>query len=87
MAATASARRYFAFEEHMKLRSIEFGYGYITRSGRVSNDRLRHNAPKLMARYDEHVARQIMGFFAWASEKTRMQRCIWQNQMKACGSR
>jgi 2-polyprenyl-6-methoxyphenol hydroxylase-like FAD-dependent oxidoreductase len=53
-AATTSANWYAAFEEHMKLPPIEFGYSYITRSGRVDNDRLRRSAPNFMARYDAH---------------------------------
>lgn len=54
-AATASADWYAGFEEHMKLPPIEFGYSYVTRSGRVDNDRLRRSAPNFMARYDAHI--------------------------------
>jgi 2-polyprenyl-6-methoxyphenol hydroxylase-like FAD-dependent oxidoreductase len=53
-AATASATWYAAFEQHMKLAPIEFSYSYITRSGRVSDERLRQSAPKFMARYEEY---------------------------------
>ena len=53
-AATASASWYSAFELHMKLVPIEFGLSYITRSGRISNERLRQTAPAFMARYDNH---------------------------------
>jgi 2-polyprenyl-6-methoxyphenol hydroxylase-like FAD-dependent oxidoreductase len=53
-AATASARWYSAFELHMKLVPIEFGLSYITRSGRINNERLRQTAPAFMARYDNH---------------------------------
>jgi hypothetical protein len=41
----------------MKLPPVEFGYSYITRSGRVSNDRLRRSAPEFMARYDAHTTK------------------------------
>jgi hypothetical protein len=45
----------------MKLPPIEFGYRYITRSGRISNERLRQTAPKFMARYDEYTANKGPG--------------------------
>ena len=51
-AAKTSAAWYADFEQHMRLPPIEFGYSYITRSGRINNDRLRRSAPKFMARYD-----------------------------------
>jgi 2-polyprenyl-6-methoxyphenol hydroxylase-like FAD-dependent oxidoreductase len=54
-AATTSAAWYADFEERMKLSPIEFGYSYITRSGRVDNDRLRRSAPNFMARYEAHI--------------------------------
>lgn len=54
-AAMASASWYSAFEQHMTLPPIEFGYSYITRSGRISNERLRRTAPKFMACYDNRV--------------------------------
>lgn len=56
-AATTSAAWYADFEQHMKLPPIEFGYSYITRSGRINNDRLRQTAPNFMARYDAHLAK------------------------------
>jgi 2-polyprenyl-6-methoxyphenol hydroxylase-like FAD-dependent oxidoreductase len=62
-AATTSASWYSAFEQHMKLPPIEFGYSYITRSGRISNERLCQTAPKFMARYDRHVANRGAGTF------------------------
>lgn len=55
-AASTSATWYGAFEQHMKLPPIEFAYSYITRSGRVSNERLRRTAPQFMARYDRYMA-------------------------------
>jgi 2-polyprenyl-6-methoxyphenol hydroxylase-like FAD-dependent oxidoreductase len=51
-AATTSAQWYADFGQHMKLTPIEFGYSYITRSGRVTDDRLRRSAPNFMASYD-----------------------------------
>jgi 2-polyprenyl-6-methoxyphenol hydroxylase-like FAD-dependent oxidoreductase len=54
-AARTSADWYADFEEHMKLPPIEFGYSYITRSGRIDDDRLRRSAPNFMASYDAHM--------------------------------
>ena len=51
-AATSSARWYEDFADHMKLSPIEFGYTYMTRSGRIDDDRLRKLAPKFMAQYE-----------------------------------
>ena len=51
-AATTSAEWYSAFECHMKLAPVEFGYRYITRSGRINDERLRALAPRFMANYD-----------------------------------
>jgi 2-polyprenyl-6-methoxyphenol hydroxylase-like FAD-dependent oxidoreductase len=58
-AATASATWYSEFEQHMKLPPIEFGHSYITRSGRVSDERLRQSAPKFMAHYDARMANKV----------------------------
>jgi 2-polyprenyl-6-methoxyphenol hydroxylase-like FAD-dependent oxidoreductase len=54
-AAKTSANWYADFEAHMKLPPIEFGYSYITRSGRIDDDRLRRSAPNFMASYDTHL--------------------------------
>lgn len=51
-AATQSARWYEDFEAHMKLTPLEFGHTYMTRSGRVDDDRLRQLAPEFMAKYE-----------------------------------
>jgi 2-polyprenyl-6-methoxyphenol hydroxylase-like FAD-dependent oxidoreductase len=51
-AASTSADWYGRFEQHMKLSPLDFGYSYITRSGRISDDRLRRSAPDFMARHD-----------------------------------
>ena len=53
-AATDSAIWYEDFGAHMKLSPPDFAYSYITRSGRIDNDRLRTVAPRFMARYDAH---------------------------------
>jgi 2-polyprenyl-6-methoxyphenol hydroxylase-like FAD-dependent oxidoreductase len=54
-AAKTSADWYARFEAHMQLPPIEFGYSYITRSGRIDDDRLRRSAPNFMASYDAHM--------------------------------
>lgn len=51
-AATLSARWYEDFADHMKLSPIEFGYAYMTRSGRIDDERLRKLAPNFMAQYE-----------------------------------
>lgn len=51
-AATSSARWYEDFADHMKLSPIEFGYAYMTRSGRIDDERLRKLAPNFMAQYE-----------------------------------
>jgi len=51
-AARTSADWYEAFPEHMKLDLIDFGFSYITRSGRIDPARLRAMSPHFMARYD-----------------------------------
>ena len=51
-AANTSARWYESFGEHMKLPPIEFAHSYLTRSGRLDDQRLRQLAPGFMARYD-----------------------------------
>jgi len=51
-AARASADWYEKFGEHMKLGLMDFAHGYITRSGRVDDARLRAASPAFMARYE-----------------------------------
>jgi 2-polyprenyl-6-methoxyphenol hydroxylase-like FAD-dependent oxidoreductase len=51
-AARTSADWYEKFPEHMKLGLMEFGYSYITRSGRIDDARLRAMSPLFMARYE-----------------------------------
>jgi 2-polyprenyl-6-methoxyphenol hydroxylase-like FAD-dependent oxidoreductase len=50
-AARTSANWYEHFPEHMKLDLMDFAYGYITRSGRIDDARLRAMSPAFMARY------------------------------------
>ena len=51
-AARTSADWYEHFAEHMKLDLMDFAYGYITRSGRIDDARLRAMSPLFMARYE-----------------------------------
>jgi 2-polyprenyl-6-methoxyphenol hydroxylase-like FAD-dependent oxidoreductase len=51
-AAHASADWYERFPDHMKLGPMPFAHSYITRSGRIDDERLRKMAPAFMARYD-----------------------------------
>jgi 2-polyprenyl-6-methoxyphenol hydroxylase-like FAD-dependent oxidoreductase len=51
-AADASADWYERFPEHMTLEPMEFAMSYLTRSGRVSLDRLRRVSPRFVAAYE-----------------------------------
>ena len=51
-AARESAEWYERFPAHMRLSPVEFAYSYITRSGRVDDERLRAMSPVFMARLD-----------------------------------
>jgi 2-polyprenyl-6-methoxyphenol hydroxylase-like FAD-dependent oxidoreductase len=51
-AANTSARWYDHFTEHMNLPVVDFAYSYLTRSGRIDDQRLRQLAPEFMQRYD-----------------------------------
>ena len=51
-ASKTSASWYREFSNHMRLSPLDFAYGYITRSGRVDDVRLRKMAPRFMSRYD-----------------------------------
>ena len=51
-AARTSARWYENFPAHMQLGLMDFAYGYITRSGRIDDARLRAMSPRFMARYE-----------------------------------
>jgi 2-polyprenyl-6-methoxyphenol hydroxylase-like FAD-dependent oxidoreductase len=50
-AATTSAVWYESFEEKMQLHPLEFAYDYLTRSGRMSDERLAQVAPKFAVDY------------------------------------
>ena len=39
----------------MKLSLMAFAHSYITRSGRIDDERLRAMAPEFMAQYDAHA--------------------------------
>ena len=58
-AAKASADWYEHFPAHMKLGLMDFAQSYITRSGRIDDQRLRTMAPAFMARYDAYAARRV----------------------------
>jgi 2-polyprenyl-6-methoxyphenol hydroxylase-like FAD-dependent oxidoreductase len=60
-AARTSADWYANFAEHMKLDLMDFGYSYITRSGRIDDARLRAMAPAFMARYEASKPRTAGG--------------------------
>jgi 2-polyprenyl-6-methoxyphenol hydroxylase-like FAD-dependent oxidoreductase len=51
-AARTSADWYENFPDHMKLSLLDFAHGYITRSGRIDDARLRAMSPHFMARYE-----------------------------------
>ena len=51
-AARTSADWYEHFPEHMKLGLMDFTYSYITRSGRIDDNRLRAMSPQFMARFE-----------------------------------
>lgn len=55
-AANSSAAWYDRFATRMTLAPLDFAFDYITRSGRVDLDRLRHLSPRFMAAYDAHAA-------------------------------
>ncbi len=51
-AARTSAGWYEQFSAHMRLDPLDFAYGYITRSGRIDDARLRTLSPAFMRRYE-----------------------------------
>jgi 2-polyprenyl-6-methoxyphenol hydroxylase-like FAD-dependent oxidoreductase len=50
-AADASGEWYEDFRRHMRLAPIDFAMSYVTRSGRVTVERLRRISPRFVARY------------------------------------
>lgn len=53
-AATTSARWYESMADFMALEPYDFAHAYMTRTGRVSDDRLERAAPRFMADYAAH---------------------------------
>jgi 2-polyprenyl-6-methoxyphenol hydroxylase-like FAD-dependent oxidoreductase len=53
-AATTSAHWYEDMAEFMALEPYDFAHAYMTRTGRVSDDRLERAAPRFMADYAAH---------------------------------
>jgi 2-polyprenyl-6-methoxyphenol hydroxylase-like FAD-dependent oxidoreductase len=51
-ASRTSADWYEQFPAHMQLDPVEFAYSYITRSGRIDDDKLREMSPEFMKRRD-----------------------------------
>jgi benzoate-CoA ligase family protein len=51
-AANTSANWYETFGARMNQAPIDFGFDYITRSGRIDMERLRKMAPRFMAQYE-----------------------------------
>lgn len=51
-AANRSAAWYDAFADKLDLSPVDFAYAYLTRSGRIDDDRLRRQSPGFMARLD-----------------------------------
>ena len=52
-ASRTSADWYEQFPVHMGLGPIDFAYAYITRSGRIDDEKLRKIAPEFMKRRDD----------------------------------
>jgi len=55
-AADTSAAWYEHFPEKMRLKPLDFAYSYVTRSGRVDLDRLRHSSPEFAALYEARTS-------------------------------
>ena len=51
-AARTSSDWYEKFPDHIGLEMMDFAHSYITRSGRIDDDRLRKMSPSFMAAYD-----------------------------------
>ncbi len=53
-ASRTSADWYGAFASHMALAPLDFAHSYITRSGRLDDERLRRMSPGFMTLFDAH---------------------------------
>ena len=53
--AAGSFSWYEQFRDHMSLDPYRFAYSYMTRSGRMSHERLRRTAPRFVAAYEAAV--------------------------------
>jgi 2-polyprenyl-6-methoxyphenol hydroxylase-like FAD-dependent oxidoreductase len=60
-AARTSADWYANFPTHMQQDLMDFAYGYITRSGRIDDARLRAMSPAFMARFEASRQRPASG--------------------------
>ncbi len=90
-AANASATWYDSFGDKLTLAPMDFGFNYITRSGRVDMDRLRRLAPGFMARYEaekagealaDPVSDDVPGAVEVGFDKTQHPNCaaiLWDN--------
>jgi 2-polyprenyl-6-methoxyphenol hydroxylase-like FAD-dependent oxidoreductase len=65
-ASRTSADWYERFPAHMRLAPLDFAHSYLTRSGRIGDDRLRETSPRFMARYDAY--RRALSFPPLAGE-------------------
>jgi benzoate-CoA ligase family protein len=59
-AANTSANWYETFGARTKQSPIDFGFDYITRSGRIDMDRLRKMAPAFMAQYEASKSARVV---------------------------
>jgi 2-polyprenyl-6-methoxyphenol hydroxylase-like FAD-dependent oxidoreductase len=55
-AANASANWYETFPDKMHLAPYDFAMSYLTRTGRMTPDKVRRMAPQFMANYDRYQA-------------------------------
>ncbi len=89
-AANTSATWYDSFGDKMALQPLDFAYDYITRSGRVDQNRLRKMAPNFAGRYEkaqiaaitDPVSDKVPGAVEIGFDKTQHANCsdiLWQN--------
>lgn len=70
-AANTSAQWYETFSERIKLPPLDFAFDYMTRSGRVSIDKLRKRAPLFMSRYETEKSKQVSAITDPVDEGTK----------------